>query len=46
MAVSRRVRVDLALTILDAGCKHDVAHDMHQSATHVEQAIYPRRFFT
>jgi len=41
MPVSRRVRVDLALTILDAGCKHDVAHDVHHRATHVEQAIAP-----
>ncbi|HSS29474.1 MAG TPA: hypothetical protein VLL06_00500 [Nitrospiraceae bacterium] len=46
MAVSRRVPVDLALTMLDAGCAHDVAHDMYQSATHTEQAIYPRRFVT
>ena len=46
MPVSRRVRVDLALTILDAGCAHDVAHDVHQSATHVEQAIAPPTIFT
>jgi len=46
MPVSRRVRVDLALNILDAGCAHDVAHDVHQSATHVEQAIAPPTIFT
>jgi len=41
-----RVRFDLARTNLDEGCAHDVAHDIHQTATHVEQAIDPLRFFT
>jgi hypothetical protein len=46
IASSSGVRSDRALTILDEGCAHDVAHDIHQSATHVEQAIDPLRFFT
>jgi hypothetical protein len=39
MTVSRRPRFDLALDILDEGCTHDVAHDIHHRATHVDQAI-------